>query len=83
MIGQDIENAHRWMLLLSDYAKQGNTVLLVNHHADLTQTYCDRIVFLDHGSIIVDQPTFDAFQILADLGYTASLPQSMMEPVYA
>jgi len=79
LIGQDLENAHIWMFLLKDYAKRGNTVLLVNHHADLTQTYCDRVIYLDHGSIIVDLPTIEAFDALARLGYTASLPTSLME----
>ena len=83
LIGQDLENGHKWMSLLNDYTKYGGTVLLVNHHPDLTQCYCDRIVFLDHGSIILDQPIPKAFQALAALGYEAFLPSTIREPVYA
>jgi len=83
LIGQDLENANKWMIMLNDYTKQGSAVILVNHHPDLTQTYCDRIVFLDKGHIIIDQPTPSAFQELAAGGYDTFLPSAMMESVYA
>ena len=83
LIGQDLENANKWMTMLNDYTKQGGAVILVNHHPDLTQTYCDRIVFLDKGHIIIDQPTPSAFQELAASGFDTFLPSAMMESVYA
>jgi energy-coupling factor transport system ATP-binding protein len=79
LIGQDLGNAHQWMTILKDYTNNGGAVLLVNHHPDLTQSYCDRIVFLDHGYIILDLPTSSAFQELTVLGYDTFLPSEIME----
>jgi len=81
LIGQDPDNAHTWMRTLNDYAKYGGTIILVNHHPNLTLAYCDRIVFLDQGKIIVDQPTTKTFQELSALGYSSFLP-SLMEGAY-
>ncbi len=83
LIGQDLENAQKWMLLLKDYTKFGNTVLLVNHHPDLTLSYCDRILFLDQGNIILDKLISKAFENLAALGYDTFLPSIMLESAYA
>ena len=79
LIGQDLNNAQQWMRFLNDYTKQGGAVLLVNHHPDLTQSYCDRIVFLEQGYIILDLPTSSAFQDLAVLGYDTFLPSGIKE----
>lgn len=83
LIGQDLVNANQWMAVLSEYTLKGNTVLLINHHADLTQTYCTRVVFLDQGQVIVDSPTAVAFAQLADLGFGAFLPNPAEMPAYA
>jgi len=60
---------------LRTYANRGNTILLVNHHADLTRAFCDRVVFLDQGKKILDQPISTAFKELAQKGLQAFLPQ--------
>ena len=75
LIGQDLENANIWMQLLKAYNKQGNTVLLVNHHPDLTSRYCDRVVFIDKAHIRVDAPTHTAFSEIAALGHSAFTPR--------
>ncbi|MCB2203088.1 ATP-binding cassette domain-containing protein [bacterium] len=74
LIGQDMVNAHIWMRLLADYANEGNTVLLVNHHPDLTEAYCSRVLFMQAGQIIVDRPTPAAFEQIDSLGFDAYLP---------
>ncbi len=83
LIGQDMKNAHTWMMLLKEYTQIGNTVLLINHHAALTQTYCDRVIFLEDGKVIVDQPTSQAFVSLSNQGYAPFLPSFQWEPVHA
>jgi len=83
LIGQDMKNAHTWMMLLKEYTQIGNTVLLINHHAALTQTYCDRVIFLEGGKVIVDQPTSQAFATLSLQGYAPFLPTFQWEPVHA
>ncbi len=83
LIGQDLENAQLWMSTLLDYTKSGHTVMLVNHHPDLTQAYCNRVIFLDQGRILVDSPTSKAFEELAQLGYDTFLPSTIVEKSYA
>lgn len=75
LIGQDLENAMSWMGLLRGYCLRGSTVLLVNHHPDLTSRYCDRVLFMDEGRIRVDAPPGEAFGQIAGLGYAAFTPQ--------
>ncbi len=79
LIGQDIQNARKWMTVLKNYAQKGHAVILVNHQAQLTQEYCDRVIFLDAGNIVVDAPVSPAFTSLAKLGYKVFLPQSIKE----
>ncbi|MFU8826285.1 MAG: ABC transporter ATP-binding protein [Brevefilum sp.] len=75
LIGQDLPNAHQWMQLLKQYTRDGHTILMVNHHADLTQAYCDRVIFLSKGMKILDQPIKTAFTVLGEKGFSAFLPQ--------
>ena len=83
LIGQDLANAHIWMGLLAEYAAKGNTVLLVNHHPELTQAYCNRILLLDKGRLVVDSPVEEAFFQMEGLGLNAFLPELAEEEVYA
>lgn len=83
LIGQDLANAHKWMRVLRDYADQGHAILLVNHHADLTKAYCDRVIFLDAGKLILDEPASTAFETLAAEGYDAFLPHREESWVHA
>jgi energy-coupling factor transport system ATP-binding protein len=75
LIGQDMFNAHKWMDILKSYTADGHAVLLVIHHAVLTQTYCDRVIFLDAGKKVLDAPISTAFTELEILGFQAFLPQ--------
>jgi energy-coupling factor transport system ATP-binding protein len=83
LIGQDLPNAHKLMQMLKNYTANGVTVLLVNHHADLTQAYCDRLIFLDGGMKILDEPINNAFIKLAQLGFSAFLPQQQADAKHA
>lgn len=83
LIGQDLPNAHKWMQVLKNFTSEGVTILLVNHHADLSQTYCDRVVFLEDGQLILDAPIKIAFSLLAQKGLTAFLPQQAEGIIHA
>jgi len=74
LIGQDMANAHIWMDLLADYTLDGRTVVLVNHHAELTQAYCNRVVFLSNGSLLADGPASDSFTKIKASGFSAFAP---------
>jgi len=83
LIGQDMRNAHKWMRCLWEYTRDGHTILMVNHHAMLTQAYCDRVIFLDAGSVIVDAPVSSAFTTLEALGYRPFIPHKEEILAYA
>ena len=83
LIGQDRGNATHWMRFFRDYVDQGNCVLLVNHHMELTKLFCDRIIFLDEGHIITDQPTDEAIAAIENMGYQAFMPKKTMEVTHA
>lgn len=79
LIGQDMGNAQLWMNLLEKYTQLGNSVVLVNHHPNLTEKFCDRVLFMEKGHIIIDQPTHEAFQILETISYNTFLPLAAEE----
>lgn len=83
LIGQDLPNAHKWMQWLQNYTAAGNSVLIVNHHTDLTQTYCDRVIFLDKGCVILDGPVNAVFAALEAQGYRSFIPQHEAVLTYA
>jgi len=83
LIGQDMANAHAWMNILKTYTQQGNTVVLVNHHSDLTQDYCDRVLFMNDGRIVINQTSSEAFKTIESLGYNAFLPSLEWDRMYA
>lgn len=83
LIGQDMLNAHKWMKALKEFSSEGQTILLVNHHAELTQEYCDRVIFLDAGRLVIDEPVISAFETLAQKGYQAFVPQPQERLAYA
>lgn len=83
LIGQDQASAHIWMSFLRDYADSGNSVLLINHQANMTSTYCNRIIFLADGKKIIDAPTEEAFNSMAEYGYSAFSPIDQKEMDYA
>jgi energy-coupling factor transport system ATP-binding protein len=83
LIGQDMANAHAWMKFFKNCTRQGLAVLLVNHHADLTCQYCDRIVFLSEGRIVIDQPVSQAIDPLLSLGFSSFVPEPKEVLAYA
>lgn len=83
LIGQDMPNARKWMKTLKDFSSEGQSILLVNHHAELTRDYCDRVIFLDAGRLLIDEPVTLAFESLSQKGYLAYLPQRMEHVAYA
>lgn len=83
LIGQDLENARTWMATLAEYAAEGNAVLLVNHHPELTEAFCDRVVMLDKGQKIIDAPVKEAFGEMERLGMAAFLPAKRKAAFYA
>lgn len=83
LIGQDMDNAHIWMRFLQTYTEYDNSVVLVNHHSDLSQEYCSRVLFMEKGQLIIDQKTPEVFSLINERGYRNFIPSIDRERIYA
>jgi len=83
LIGQDPTNANLLMRFLKAVVKMGYSVLLVIHQPRLTVDYCNRVIFLEEGNILIDEGVCSAFDSLLELGYHAFLPNDQSEVMYA
>jgi energy-coupling factor transport system ATP-binding protein len=80
LIGQDIKNATFLLELLREQVEQGSTVIMVNHHPEVTCRYASRLVFFNSGQAVVDAPTEEGFRELAAQGRQIYLPSSRRRP---
>ncbi|MFW9935062.1 MAG: ABC transporter ATP-binding protein, partial [Candidatus Thorarchaeota archaeon] len=69
-IGQDYRNVHRLMTVLQQEALQGSTILIATHDSAIAETYCQRLLFLFDGQLLIDAP------VKQGLEYTATLEQT-------
>ena len=67
LIGQDPANAAFLLDLLREFTADGGGVIMVNHAPEITRCYANRILFFDHGKIVVDAPIGEAFKQLKSL----------------
>ncbi len=50
------------LTVIEDLAEQGMTMVLVTHEMNFARTVADRIVFMDHGRVVEEQPTEAFFE---------------------
>ena len=74
LIGQDPANAARLLGWVRDHVASGASAVMINHDPRITQAYADRVLFFHRGQLLVDAPTEDAFQTLANQGFDAYVP---------
>jgi energy-coupling factor transporter ATP-binding protein EcfA2 len=60
--GQDFKRAKEIMNLAVRLHEAGKTIIVITHDMNLAAEYCDRVVIMAHGSIILDAPVREAFQ---------------------
>lgn len=68
--GLDYASRENFMNLLSKLRKTGTTVIIISHNADYIAEYCDRVIVMDNGQIILnDTPDniFNNFECLQKL----------------
>jgi energy-coupling factor transporter ATP-binding protein EcfA2 len=80
LIGQDMKSATFLLELLREQVEQGHTVIMVNHHPEVTRRYASRLIFFNDGQTVVDAPTEEGFQQLAALGKEVYLPSKRRRP---
>ncbi|MGE5572139.1 MAG: energy-coupling factor ABC transporter ATP-binding protein, partial [Bacteroidota bacterium] len=75
-VGQDAARAQDLARLLGELASAGKGILLVGHEPDLMSRYCDRLLFLDGGRVIVDAPVYEALAKFERMDLHDYLPQA-------
>ncbi|MEG1613544.1 MAG: ABC transporter ATP-binding protein [Clostridia bacterium] len=54
MLGLDPSTMSSVMILMQNYAKQGNTILFSSHNLDTVKRLCDRVLVIKKGELIAD-----------------------------
>lgn len=75
-IGQDPENVLKIIKYLLQVISIGKSVLMVTHRSDIVHEFCNRLIFLKDGEIILDGPVNETFNRLSGLGEYSYLPQT-------
>jgi ABC-2 type transport system ATP-binding protein len=60
------------MAKISEFQKEGRTIVLVSHSAPQIQQLCNRVVVLDHGIMLFDGPAREGLRVL-QAGYSQEL----------
>jgi energy-coupling factor transport system ATP-binding protein len=75
-IGQDPENVFKIIQYLLQVVSIGKSVIMVTHRADIVNEFCNRLIFLKDGEIVLDGPVNEVFNRLSVLGEESYLPQT-------
>ncbi len=51
---------------IKTFQREGRTIVFVTHSLDQTRELCDRVILLEHGSVIVDGPPIEAIRTYRD-----------------
>jgi energy-coupling factor transport system ATP-binding protein len=72
--GQDFKRAKEIMDLAVRLHETGQTIIVITHDMNLAAQYCDRVVIMAGGNIILDAPVREAFQNQAALSASSLHP---------
>lgn len=83
----DVYFTHKSAARIRRFAERGTTLLIVSHAMQQILEFCDRVIWLDRGRIVMDGPALevvDAYEVylerLSRRGVSSDDPQSRMEP---
>ncbi len=76
--GQDQRGSHEIMDLAKRLNGEGKTVVVITHNMALAAEYCDRIVVLKSGSLLLDAPVRETFNEIEALRTSALKPPQLM-----
>ncbi|MFX1473894.1 MAG: ABC transporter ATP-binding protein [Promethearchaeota archaeon] len=78
-IGLDYRNVHQMMTIIKQLSTKGGAVILATHDPAIIRAYCNRLLFLDEGELVLDAPIHEAFTLLNRLGETDYLPAHLSQ----
>ncbi len=73
-IGLDYRNVNQMMTIIKQISNEGAAVLLATHDPAIVHAYCNRLLFLSEGKLVLDAPVHQAFSLLQQLGETEYIP---------
>ena len=68
-IGQDAEGREFIKETVIETVERGGTALIVTHDPSFVRTYCNRVIFMENGSILLDGPPSSVLKQLENIGY--------------
>jgi energy-coupling factor transport system ATP-binding protein len=68
-IGQDIEGREFIKETVSETTERGGAALIVTHDPVFVRNYCDRVVFMENGSILLDGSPSSVLERLKSIDY--------------
>jgi ABC-type multidrug transport system ATPase subunit len=69
-IGQDITGREFIRSVLTEAANTGGASVVVTHDSNFAKNYCNRVIFIEKGSILLDGSPEMVFQKLQEMGRT-------------
>ena len=73
-IGLDYRHVNQMMTAINQIAKDDGAIILATHDPAIVYAYCNRLLFLSKGKLVLDAPIPEAFSLLKRIGETAYLP---------
>ncbi len=73
-IGLDYRNVNQIMTVIKQASNGGVAVLLATHDPAVVSAYCNRLLFLSEGKLVLDAPVHQAFSRLEQLGEIEFIP---------
>jgi energy-coupling factor transport system ATP-binding protein len=69
-IGQDKEGREFISSKIVEIASENGAVLVVTHNPNFAKNYCNRVIFIENGSILVDGPPETVLKRLEEIGHS-------------
>jgi energy-coupling factor transporter ATP-binding protein EcfA2 len=66
-IGQDFDGRNFILNILHETANNGGASLVVTHDSNFARNHCNRVIFIENGSILLDGPTESVFKRLIEM----------------
>ena len=68
-IGQDMEGREFIRETVSETVEHGGSALIITHDPVFVYSYCDRAIFMENGTILLDGPPASVFERLKSIDY--------------
>ncbi|KXH75865.1 MAG: hypothetical protein AM326_08485, partial [Candidatus Thorarchaeota archaeon SMTZ-45] len=68
-IGQDVEGRKFIKETVFETINRGGAVLIITHDSNFVRNHCDRVIFMENGSILLDGSPTSVFERLVTIGY--------------